>query len=282
MPSSLSTSGMARGRRAALAVCKAREMNELITLRAGDVTVEVAPWRGALVTALRVAGRDVLYLDRASFDDPTRNVRGGIPLLFPFAGKLADDTFTLTGTTMKQHGFARNRAWSVTARDAVSLRMTLEADDETRAQWPFDFTADHEVMVLPDGVQLALTLVAREQPLPVSPGWHPYFALGGSKAAVRGDAPGLDPARFSDERDFDFGIVAPVDGRSRFALPGTGELAIAASPELRHLQFWSLPGKPFICIEPFFGPAGTINTAERGWVPAGCARTFGLRIRLPA
>ena len=85
------------------------------TLAFGDVTVEVVPERGALVTALRVGARDVLYLDRDTLSDPSKNVRGGIPLLFLFAGKLVDETLVLTGTKMKQHGFARNRAWTVTS-----------------------------------------------------------------------------------------------------------------------------------------------------------------------
>src|SRR3954463_2266927 len=115
----------------------------------GDVRADVVPERGALVTALRVGTRDVLYLDPETLADPTKNVRGGIPLLCPFAGKLVDETLALTGTKMKQHGFARNRAWTVTERDAGSLTMTLAADAETRAQFPFDFTAHHRVMIVP-------------------------------------------------------------------------------------------------------------------------------------
>ena len=237
----------------------------------GDVSAEVVPERGALLTALRVGARDVLYLDRATLDDPTKNVRGGIPLLFPFAGKLVDETFTLTGTKMKQHGFARNRAWTVTERDAASLQMTLAADAETRAQYPFDFTAHHRVMIVPGGLQLELTIVAGADALPVSPGWHPYFACATAAKASVHDG-------FTDEREFDFGTVAPIDGHSRFA----NGITLDASPELRHLQFWSQPGKPFVCLEPFYGPAGTINTDQRGWVPAGAARTFWMRIRVTA
>ena len=59
-------------------------------------------------------------------------------------------------------------------------------------------------------------------------------------------------------------------------------ITLDASPELRHLQFWSQPDKPFVCLEPFYGPAGTINTDQRGWVPAGQARTFWMRIRVTA
>jgi len=241
------------------------------TLAFGDVRVEVVPERGALVTGLRVGARDVLYLDRDTLADPTKNVRGGIPLLFPFAGKLADETLTLTGTKMKQHGFARNRAWTVTDRDAAALTMTLAADAETRAQFPFELTAHHRVMIVPGGVQLELAIIAGDRDVPVSPGWHPYFAIApADKAAVR---PGLT----DDDHEFDFGMPAPIDGRSRFTPPG---IALEASPDLRHLQMWSQPQKPFVCIEPFFGPAGTINTEQRGWVRAGEARTFWMRIRV--
>lgn len=254
---------------------------DTVTLRFGDVYAEVVPGRGALVTALRVGATELLYLDRATLNDPTKNVRGGIPVLFPFAGKLADETFTLTGTKMKQHGFGRNRAWFVSHQDTASVRMSLVADDDTRQQWPYMFTAHHTVMIVPGGLQLELEIVAADDPLPVSPGWHPYFALAAAdKAGVRIDVAGVTPDRFADDREFDFGVPAPIDGRAGFTLPHVGELQLAASPEFRHLQFWSQPGKPFICIEPFYGPAGTINTEDRGWIPARAARTYWMRVRL--
>ena len=61
---------------------------DTITLTEGDTRVEIAPARGALVTRLVVKGQELLYLDRATLDDPSKNVRGGIPVLFPFAGRL--------------------------------------------------------------------------------------------------------------------------------------------------------------------------------------------------
>ncbi|MFT3695594.1 MAG: hypothetical protein QM831_20830 [Kofleriaceae bacterium] len=238
------------------------------TLTSGDVAVDVVPERGAIVTGLRVGNRDVLYLDRTTLDDPTKNVRGGVPLLFPFAGKLKDETFVLTGTKMKQHGFARNKAWRVTDRSKATLTMRLDCDDETRAQFPYDFTATHRILVLPDGVQLELTVSAGGLKVPVSPGWHPYFNCTDKPAVREG---------FTDASEFDFGEVAPTDGISHW--PALA-LEITADPVLRHLQFWSQPGKPFVCIEPFYGTAGTINTEARGWVPANSARTYWMRIRV--
>ncbi len=249
----------------------------MVTLEHGEVLAEVAPARGALVTRLRVGDREVLYLDRATLDDPSKNVRGGVPLLFPFAGKLADDTLTLTGTKMKQHGFARDRAWTVSESEPTRVRMTLRADEATQAQYPFDFVLHHEVRVVPRGLQLALTVVAGDDDLPVAPGWHPYFALAREdKLRVAGD--GVTASQCYDDREFDFGLVAPLDGRSRFERPS---ILLEASPDMRHLHFWSLPEKPFLCIEPFYGPMGTLNTDARGWVKAGTARTFWMRMTVP-
>jgi len=254
-------------------------MTPTLTLTHDELTAEVAPTRGAIVCGLRIAGTDVLFMDRATLDDDTKNVRGGIPLLFPFAGKLEQETFALTGTKMKQHGFGRNKPWAVTERGESWVRMTLAADADTRTQWPYEFTADQTVMLVPDGLHIELTIAAGDQPLPVSPGWHPYFNTT-DKTAVRGDVAGFSPDKLSNEREFDFGVTAPKTGRARFEVPGLGALRLTFSPEMRHLQFWSQPGKPFICLEPFHGAAGTVNTDRRAWVPANEARTFWMRIQL--
>ncbi|MCW5803073.1 MAG: hypothetical protein KIT31_11860 [Deltaproteobacteria bacterium] len=256
-------------------------MLETITLRSGDVEAEVVPARGAIVSALRVDGRDVLYMDRATLEDPAKNVRGGIPVLFPFAGKLAGETFALTGTVMKQHGFGRNRAWPVAGQGASWVRMTLAADDDTRAQYPYAFAAEQTVMIVPGGLHVELQITAGDADLPVSPGWHPYFCVAAAdKGAVRGDVDGFTPDRIGDDREFDFGVVAPTSGRAEFDVPGLGTVHLAFSPDMRHLQFWSQPGKPFICLEPFHGPAGTVNSDRRAWVPAHQARTYWMRITL--
>lgn len=252
----------------------------MITLAHAGVRIAIVPARGALVTSVTVDDVELLYLDAATLADPTKNVRGGIPILFPFAGRLANDHFALANTTMTQHGFGRARAWDVLESSATHVRLGLAADDHTRAVYPYAFAAEHVVRVLPRGVQLELAIAATDDhPVPVSPGWHPYVAVAAAdKALVRGDVPGFTPDRLGDDREFDFGLPAPAHGRARFDVPGLGALALEHAPEMRHLQFWSLPGKPFICLEPFFGPAGTIDTDRRAWVPAGEVRTFWMRL----
>ena len=93
------------------------ESLELRDTDAGSVLV-LAPGRGGMATRWTLGGREVFYLDEASLRDPTKNVRGGNPVLFPQPGKLEGDVFERDGKrgSMKQHGFARNLAWTVVRR----------------------------------------------------------------------------------------------------------------------------------------------------------------------
>jgi galactose mutarotase-like enzyme len=248
----------------------------------GDVSAQVVPERGALVTSLRVGGVDVLFLDPATLEDPAKNVRGGIPLLFPYAGKLVDERLVHTGTAMKQHGFGRNKAWVVKERGPDFVRLSLAQDADTRAQFPYDYVAEHTVSILPRGLHLELMVHnTGTRALPLSPGWHPYFRCpAAQKAAVRSDLAGFTPDKLGDDREFDFGLEAPARGRARFEVPGLGGLRLSFSPLMRHLQFWSQPGRDFICLEPFHGPANTVNTDWRLDVPPGRAQDLWMRIEL--
>ena len=183
---------------------------------------------------------------------------------------------------MKQHGFGRNKPWAVRAQRADFVRLELLQDAETRAQYPYNYEVDHGVQLLARGIEIELqTRATGASALPLSPGWHPYFRCpAAQKARVTGDVAGLSADQLGDDREFDFGLEAPASGRARFEVPGLGALRLSFSPALRHLQFWSQPGKDFICIEPFYGPAGTVNTDRRLEVPAGRARELWMRIEL--
>ncbi len=52
------------------------------------------------------------------------------------------------------------------------------------------------------------------------------------------------------------------------------------NPALRHLQFWSLPGADYACIEPWTGANNAINTTNRVMVPPGTALLTWFRIEL--
>lgn len=247
----------------------------------GDVRAAVSPERGAIVTALSIGGAGVLFMNRATFGDPAKNVRGGIPILFPFCGKLEGGVLRAAGTSMPQHGFGRNRSWNVAAREPDRIVCALESDAGTLAVYPFAFRAVQMVSVLERGLRIELRVENRgAAPMPVSPGWHPYFNCpAGRKNEVTGSVAGFTADRLTLDDEFDFGLAAPADGRAAFNVPGLGPLRIAQSNNMKYLQFWSPVGADFICIEPFHGPADTINTEPLSISP-GAAETFQMSIEL--
>lgn len=240
----------------------------------GSSVVEIAPARGGMVTRFAASGREVFYLDEATFRDETKNVRGGNPVLFPSPGPLANERFTWRGRSgsMKQHGFARNRAWTAVDEDARTLTLELRSDDATRAQFPFDFVVRmrHELT----GTRLRLTQRIQntgDGPLPFAFGFHPYFAVSDkAKASVPTNA----KRAFDNVTKREVDVAGPIDltqkevdlhlfdhGATEATLElGDGRrVVLRASPEYHRWVIWTLAGKDFVCLEPWTAGGDALN-----------------------
>ncbi len=243
----------------------------------GGSRVEVLPSRGALVTRMSVAGDEVLFLDESTVVDPTKNVRGGIPVLFPIAGPLPGDTYLAEGRSwsLPQHGFARRLAWEVRREEEALLVLGLTSSNETLRQYPWHFDAQLRFSLA--GARLELGFEVENQdirPMPVQLGYHPYFRVPqGNKAAARveTDATLAWDNRVKREVPFTgFELSGPeVDLHLRdHSSPGTtlhrGEglrpVRLAWSPGFRTLVVWTLQGRDFVCVEPWTAPGGALAT----------------------
>jgi aldose 1-epimerase len=171
----------------------AGKVQAVITLTAGDATVEVLRGLGCNCVRWQIAGRDMLYsppLDELA----GRPTRGGIPVLFPFPNRIRDGHFVDNGQefqlekndSTKQnaiHGFTPREPWGLLdcGTDAASAWM--------KAAFPCQTTWTHH---WPAGgiLQLRIRLTARalryearvvnydreKRPFPFGLGYHPYFA----------------------------------------------------------------------------------------------------------
>jgi galactose mutarotase-like enzyme len=250
----------------------------VLTDEAADSRVVISPRRGAIVTSFSVRGRELLYLDASTLSDPTKNVRGGIPVLFPAPGKLQDDAFAVDGRrgAMKQHGFARTLPFtpSATCGEQACVTLTLPSSAETRAQFPWDFVFDLTVSLR----GTALTLHTRlrnsgDAPLPYALGFHPYFAVA-DKAGARIDTRAtraFDNVTKTERPFAGFDLAGPeVDvhlcdhGSSDSALhfADGARLDVHASAAFQRWVVWTLPGQPFVCLEPWTAPFDALNSGE--------------------
>jgi galactose mutarotase-like enzyme len=249
-----------------------RDMTDsLLTLSHDGTSAAIAPQRGAIVTSFRVQDRELLYLDQATFDDRSKNVRGGIPLLFPSPGKLLDDRWK--HGQMKQHGFARNVAWTVAAQTESQATLLLGASEETLRGFPWKFTARLTYTIAPSTLTLSFDIANEDStPMPFAFGLHPYFVVHDkaharipTKATRAYDNVAKTIVPFGGfeftQREVDLHLV---DHGSAAAMLDLGDVTIAidCSPELTRWVVWTLPGKDFICLEPWSAPGNALNTGE--------------------
>jgi galactose mutarotase-like enzyme len=273
-------------------------MTEIRTLRLerDGTRAEIAPSRGAIVTRFFTAGREVLALDESTLLDPAKNVRGGIPVLFPAPGKLEGGRFLFEGASyaMKQHGFARDREWSLVAQAADRLGLELLSSPETRAQFPFDFRLTFTFTL--DGPSLHILQRYENRsavPMPLHAGFHPYFLVPDAEKArttistratrafdkvTRSHVPfrGFDLTA----PDVDLHLAEHGEPKSVLVRPdGNGSVAIEASPEFSHWVVWTVAGKDFVCVEPWTAPGNALNSGDRLlWLASGEARELWIRI----
>ena len=103
------------------------------------------------------------------------------PILFPWTGKLKDDSFTHGGKTYKggQHGFARDVEHTLRKAEGDTIRLELRPDETMKAErFPFDFVLTSTFRL--DGKTLHHTLTVSNpgsEELRFGIGYHPAFCV---------------------------------------------------------------------------------------------------------
>ena len=161
-------------------------------------------------TAIR-AGKpvEVLYAPDDFSSGQGRPSRGGIPLMYPFPGRIPGTTFTWQGKQYQLepgdafgnaiHGFVMWRPWRVLERTENKIVGQFHAwrdDPSLKDRWPADFRLTATYELNGNSLDAAYTV---ENPgntsLPCGVGTHPYFRvpLGGEKGGTeKGDSEKAD------------------------------------------------------------------------------------------
>ena len=246
------------------------------TAASGD-QLQVVPERGGLVVGWRCEGEERLYFDAERFADPSKSVRGGIPVLFPVCGNLPGNALVLPqgSFSLTQHGFARDRPWQLEAlASGDGLRLSLSDSDETRAVYPFAFQLSLEYRLEPR----ALAIQARVEhcgggdpaaAMPFALGLHPYFQVESlGQARLEGlpaecfDHLSAAAASTADQlQRLEQGLDLRVDGNGlRPQLrTGRGVVELQMQPPFEHAVVWSDPPRPMVCLEPWSARRGDLS-----------------------
>jgi len=287
-----------------------------IRLERGAIEAWIDP-KGAELKALRRDGLPYLYEGDAPGFWPK-----SAPLLFPAVGRSMGDAWTLGDgrvVAMPRHGFARDCGFDVLSVSESAAVLELRASDVTRLAYPFDFRLVARHHVDAGGLHVHYRISNEGgTPMPFSFGLHPAFRWPIDGVHAPRDAWRLRfPKSFSAERHvidangYRSGATTPwIDG-DRHALRdedfSTDAIVLRDPPfssvrlecdeiptavEVRFTKpswigFWTQPGAPFLCIEPWWGVAacagdsGRVNEKEAiRWIAPGEAEAFEMAVRL--
>ena len=258
------------------------DMTSLV-IRDREISVTVAHHGAEPVSIRDEDGHEYLW----SGDEPWRR---HAPVLFPVICRVPDDRIRVGDSTypMPQHGFARDREWTVVDHGHDRVSYVLVADEDTRRHYPFDFALAVTYVVADRSLSVQYTVENRgDEPMPFALGSHPAFVWPletdqpRSMHQVRFDEPETAPARrvvdnlLTDERLdnpawdrvvtlndawFTEGAVIMTEVASRGLVysSGAGRQVRMTWEGFTGITLWSVPGARFVCIEPWRGqPAPT-------------------------
>ena len=271
------------------------------TLAAGDLEAVFLPSHGMLGASLRHRGVEMLRRVQDLGTAAAKGSTAGIPLLHPWANRLAAPRYRIGGRTVELdvaspllhldehglpiHGVPWSRlGWTVVEAkpDGMAARLEWTASD-LLAVFPFRHRIELAIRLRPDGLSMETTLIAgADGPVPVSFGFHPYLGLPDlPRAQWRLELPPmrrllLDPrgiptgaeAVFSGldaglgEREFDDGF-ALLDAPASFALAGAGRrIVVELVAGYRYAQVFAPRGQDYVALEPMTAPTNALASGR--------------------
>ncbi len=251
-----------------------------------------AQTRGGELASLRDGGgREYIWEGDPAFW-PGQN-----PILFPIVGSLLNGKIQINGTTyeMGRHGFARGMEFAPVEQGEDFVALELRETEETLACYPFPFSLRVTHRLLEDGFSTAFSVQnTGGSPMP--------FCIGGHTAIRIPEGERFEDFHllFDQAETADSHLLSPQgiilhDGRKAM-LDGTGTLALdyqdfaqmdtlifsmlrSGNVSLVHREtgrgvrldfhefpmvaFWTKPGAPFLCMEPWLGCAAWDNESGR-------------------
>lgn len=287
----------------------------------GPSTFLASPEKGAQLLNWHInmsdgSVRDVIHWPEDIKEDAFHSVSGGIPILFPFAGKSylegKPDYWKLPDGShrkMPMHGFANRAEFAVRSIDQSGFEVEMLQTEEMKSFYPFDynFTVIYHFLDLTLQISLVLENESRE-PIPWSAGLHPYFQVPWRKGLSMKD----HKLSIEAKKVFQYkegGMMVPKDLKTSeqnlndemlvnnifyelskpkaeiSLLNGEENISISevGGPVTgTRLTFvsWTKPNSLFYCIEPWMSPPNATENKTTRMVAPGARDEFTIEIEL--
>ena len=277
-----------------------RDGFETVTLSvpAAALSATFVPGAGMICCSLVHDGEEMLAQNRGLKAYAAAGKTMGIPLLHPWANRLGAWSYRALERTVDLrpleaslpedehelpiHGVLPGRWRVVSATAADSARLTAELDagrgSSAHAAFPFPHLMRMDAEVRDATLRVRTTVVPTDGPVPVSFGFHPYFALTGDarerwrirlpvRRRIALDARAIPTGVHERVEPYEgpLGDRSYDDGFDRLAEPpvfavegGGRRIEVAYEAGYPVAQVFAPPGRAFICFEPMTAPANAL------------------------
>ena len=128
-----------------------------IELSVGNLQSRVVCYlHGATIASYTRNNTPFIFMSENAVYNGVKALRGGVPLVFPQFGQ--------PNPAMPQHGFLRtSSAWKLSEskvhnENSVSVTLSLESSESTKALWPFSFLAEFTIELDTESLKYSLSI----------------------------------------------------------------------------------------------------------------------------
>ena len=241
---------------------------------------------GAELKSLKYNGNEYIW-----YGDP-KFWTGSSPVLFPICSGLKDDEFIYEGKTysLQKHGFARRATFDVETADGNTATFLLSSDNCPQDNYPFKYelritytlvgkrvnveynirnltdgdmyfsVGAHEAYHCPEGIENYEIIFNEKESLDAYQLEGPLLSYNTKNYGKGTDTLQLDNSLFEN----DCLIFKNLNSRGAVLRNKTTNQKIKVDFEgFPYLLIWTVPGAPFVCIEPWCGITDSIDTNKQ-------------------
>ena len=264
----------------------------MISNQEETLKAEISPDHGGMIAQLYLNGQELLHLDRGQLETAPM-AAGGMPILFPFASKTANDGYVWQGKKygMPMHGLVKNDVFVLEKAEKDRAVLWLENSPSWKfSYYPFDFHLELEYRLKAQELEVIVRVTNQSgEAMPHYLGFHPFFLSTDKKrtSLVQDMQIHYDYEKYVDRP------MCPLDDLSQrwddvFHTPKKGGFIFSNQADGYQVEcrtdanFDALVVCSWVpesmCIEPWCGLPNSINTKHfLKWVDPGKTETYGIR-----
>jgi len=269
---------------------------------------ERGAWVASLVLPFKNGSREILFQHNYAWDKTLNDLAGGVPFLFPICARIArnnqDGVYLYDGKQyeLKIHGFSWYEKWTVGEVTGNAIEMILRDNQNTLLHYPFHFEVRLKYEVLPGKLLCHQFYKNNEsvRAMPYYAGFHPYFLTPPENDGKEKVSLHFESTRRLKYNDTMTDIVdelpvlkTPIsisspDINEQLSVLGKNKSATLTFPDgdvikidmiensdyFPYLQLYTIPEKPFFCVERWMGFPNALNTVSGvRWLKAGMSES---------